>query len=159
MRKGDAGSGCVLLKRKKQKARPKGVNLKVRWRAKVAMRYCSEESAAEVPLPFFLSLLLCGKLVSIPSLTSESCRRGREAKAGPLQEGRQTPPQRAPCPSKATLNEHGRHRATRKRLCFHSQPHRVCASVRPCAALETCQRLPPCPHCCSVERAAASQPN
>ena len=36
---------CVLLKRKKQKARPKGVNLKVRWRAKVAMRYCSEESA------------------------------------------------------------------------------------------------------------------
>ena len=27
---------CVLLKRKKQKARPKGVNLKVRWRAKVA---------------------------------------------------------------------------------------------------------------------------
>ena len=33
---------CVLLKRKKQKARPKGVNLKVRWRAKVAMRYCSE---------------------------------------------------------------------------------------------------------------------
>ena len=32
----------VLLKRKKQKARPKGVNLKVRWRAKVAMRYCSE---------------------------------------------------------------------------------------------------------------------
>ena len=30
---------------KKQKARPKGVNLKVRWRAKVAMRYCSEESA------------------------------------------------------------------------------------------------------------------
>ena len=29
---------CVLLKRKKQKARPKGVNLKVRWRAKVAMR-------------------------------------------------------------------------------------------------------------------------
>ena len=35
----------VLLKRKKQKARPKGVNLKVRWRAKVAMRYCSEESA------------------------------------------------------------------------------------------------------------------
>ena len=36
---------CVLLKRKKQKARPKGVNLKVRWRAKVAMRCCSEESA------------------------------------------------------------------------------------------------------------------
>ena len=36
---------CVLLKRKKQKARPKEVNLKVRWRAKVAMRYCSEESA------------------------------------------------------------------------------------------------------------------
>ena len=29
---------CVLPKRKKQKARPKGVNLKVRWRAKVAMR-------------------------------------------------------------------------------------------------------------------------
>ena len=29
---------CVLLKRKKQKARPKGVNLKVRWRARVAMR-------------------------------------------------------------------------------------------------------------------------
>ena len=29
---------CVLLKRKKQKARSKGVNLKVRWRAKVAMR-------------------------------------------------------------------------------------------------------------------------
>ena len=28
----------VLPKRKKQKARPKGVNLKVRWRAKVAMR-------------------------------------------------------------------------------------------------------------------------
>ena len=28
----------VVLKRKKQKARPKGVNLKVRWRAKVAMR-------------------------------------------------------------------------------------------------------------------------
>ena len=27
---------CVLPKRKKQKARPKGVNLKVRWRAKVA---------------------------------------------------------------------------------------------------------------------------
>ena len=39
------GTVCVLLKRKKQKARPKGVNLKVRWRAKVAMRYCSEESA------------------------------------------------------------------------------------------------------------------
>ena len=36
---------CVLLQRKKQKARPKGVNLKVRWRAKVAMRYCSEKSA------------------------------------------------------------------------------------------------------------------
>ena len=34
----------VVLKRKKQKARPKGVNLKVRWRAKVAMRYRSEES-------------------------------------------------------------------------------------------------------------------
>ena len=32
---------CVLLKRKKQKARPRGVNLKVRWGAKVAMRYCS----------------------------------------------------------------------------------------------------------------------
>ena len=29
---------CVLLNGKKQKARPKGVNLKVRWRAKVAMR-------------------------------------------------------------------------------------------------------------------------
>ena len=27
------GGGCVLSKRKKQKARPKGVNLKVRWRA------------------------------------------------------------------------------------------------------------------------------
>ena len=27
-----------ITKRKKQKARPKGVNLKVRWRAKVAMR-------------------------------------------------------------------------------------------------------------------------
>ena len=32
---------CVLLKRKKRKARPRGVNLKVRWGAKVAMRYCS----------------------------------------------------------------------------------------------------------------------
>ena len=92
---------------------------------------------------------------SLPSL----CRRGREAEAGPLQEGRQTPPQRATCPSKATLDEHGQHRATRKRLCFHSQPHRVCASVRPCGALKTCQRLPPCPHCCSVERAAAIELN
>ena len=36
---------CVLLNGKKQKARPKGVNLKVRWRAKVARRYRSEESA------------------------------------------------------------------------------------------------------------------
>ena len=36
---------CVLLNGKKQKARPKGVNLKVRWRAKFAMRYRSEESA------------------------------------------------------------------------------------------------------------------
>ena len=36
---------CVLLKRKKQKARPKGVNLKVPLRAKVAMRDRSEESA------------------------------------------------------------------------------------------------------------------
>ena len=35
---------CVLLNGKKQKARPKGVNLKVRWRAKFAMRYRSEES-------------------------------------------------------------------------------------------------------------------
>ena len=38
-------TGCVLLKRKKQRARSKGVNLKVRWRAKVAMRSHSEESA------------------------------------------------------------------------------------------------------------------
>ena len=37
----DEGALCVLLKRKKQKARPRGVNLKVRWGAKVAMRYCS----------------------------------------------------------------------------------------------------------------------
>ena len=29
---------CLLRNEKKQKARPKGVNLKVRWRAKVAMR-------------------------------------------------------------------------------------------------------------------------
>ena len=36
---------CVLLNEKKQKARPKGVNLKVRWRAEFAMRCCSEESA------------------------------------------------------------------------------------------------------------------
>ncbi len=36
---------CVLLNGKKQKARPKGVNLKERWRAKFAMRYRSEESA------------------------------------------------------------------------------------------------------------------
>ena len=46
--RGKPKGGCVdsvLLKRKKQKARPRGVNLKVRWRAKVAMRYCSEESA------------------------------------------------------------------------------------------------------------------
>ena len=47
---------CVLLKRKKQKARPKGVeilNLKVRWRAKVAMRYCSEKSARYECVCFF----------------------------------------------------------------------------------------------------------
>ena len=29
---------CITKNGKKQKARPKGVNLKVRWRAKVAMR-------------------------------------------------------------------------------------------------------------------------
>ena len=39
------GFVCVLLNGKKQKARPKRVNLKVRWRAKFAMRYRSEESA------------------------------------------------------------------------------------------------------------------
>ena len=33
---------CVLLNGKKQKARPKAVNLKVRWRAKVADVGCSE---------------------------------------------------------------------------------------------------------------------
>ena len=39
----DARCVCVLPKRKKQKARPKGVNLKVRWRAKVAMREGRED--------------------------------------------------------------------------------------------------------------------
>ena len=40
----------VYGKKKKQKARPKGVNLKVRWRAKFAMRYRSEESARRAVL-------------------------------------------------------------------------------------------------------------
>ena len=39
------GRVSVLLNGKKQKARPKGVNLKVRWRAKFAMRYRCGESA------------------------------------------------------------------------------------------------------------------
>ena len=36
---------CITKTEKSRKRGPKGVNLKVRWRAKVAMRYCSEESA------------------------------------------------------------------------------------------------------------------
>ena len=36
---------CVLLNGKKQKARPTGANLKVRWRAKFAMLYRCGESA------------------------------------------------------------------------------------------------------------------
>ena len=54
---------CVLLKRKKQKAKPKDVNLKVRWRAKVAMRYCSEESARRATV----TVLRCSSSSSIYS--------------------------------------------------------------------------------------------
>ena len=36
---------CTKTRKTEKAERPKGVNLKVRWRAKVAMRYCSEESA------------------------------------------------------------------------------------------------------------------
>ena len=39
------GRVSVLLNGKKRKARPKGINLKVRWRAKFAMRYRCGESA------------------------------------------------------------------------------------------------------------------